>query len=104
MNRKITSHERMKINARYHIHEGGQDRLQAEVWLAERENHLHTGLYLNETQKYGSGEVRVYCPRQNEMLIVKVNVINGKVEVTLFGGMQGVEIKDDRKAEGGEEE
>ena len=104
MNRKITSHERMKINGRYYIHEGGQDRLQAEVWLAERENHIHTGLYLNETGKYGAGDVRVYCPRQNEMVIVGVNVIHGKVEIVLSGGMQGVEIKDERRTKGGEEE
>ena len=104
MNRKITSHKSMRINARYRIHEGGQDRLQAEVWLAERENHIHTGLYLNEAGKYGAGSIRVYCPRRREMLMVSVNVMHGNVEIVLSGDMQGVETKDCRRTEGGEEE
>ena len=104
MNRKITSHERMRINGRYHIHEGGQDRLQADVWLAERENHIHTGLYLNETGKYGAGSIRVYCPRRKEMLLVSVNVMHGNIEIVLSGDVQDIEIKDQRRTEGGEEE
>lgn len=103
MNRKITSHERMDIEARYHITEGGNQRLTARAWLAEQENHITTGLYLNEQKTFGSSSTWVYCPQSQKILRVRVSVMHGKVDIEVFGDMPG-EIEDKREMEGGEEE
>jgi len=103
MNRKITSNERMDIDGRYHITEGGNQRLTARAWLAEQENHITTGLYLNEEKTFGSGAIWVYCPQSEKIVHIKVSVMHGKVDIELNGDMPG-EIEDKRKTEGGEEE
>jgi len=106
MNRKITSHESMEIKGRYHIHDGGNHRLNADAYLAERQNHITTGLYLNQEKTFGSGSIWVWCPEREETLHVVVRVMHGKVGVSLSGDMQTIEISDERGPlpEGGEEE
>lgn len=103
MNRKITSHERMDIDGRYHITEDGNQRLTAHAWLAEHENHVETDLYMNEEKTFSSGSIRVYCPQRRKSVHVNVTVMHGKVTIELHGDMPG-EIKDHRRPEGGEEE
>lgn len=103
MNRKITSHERMDIEGRYYITEGGNHRLMARSGLAEQENHITTDLYLNEEKTFGSGSIWVYCPQSQRILRVRVSVMHGNVDIQVVGDLPG-EIKDDRKTEGGEEE
>ncbi len=92
----------MEIEGRYHIHDSGNHRLKADAYLAGRQNHITTGLYLNQEKTYGSGSIWVWCPEREETLHVTVSVMHGNVDITLNGDMPG-EIKDNR-TKGGEEE
>lgn len=104
MNRKITSHERMEINGRYYVHESGNHRLKADAHLAEHQNHITTGLYLNQEKTFAAGSIWVWCPEREETLHVCVNVMHGEVRIELAGTMQSVKIEDERRPKGGDEE